>query len=174
MIVAVLDRLVVLLLKVLLSGNIKCRRKYVMENFSTLKIQVTQFVYEGIADKKITNFQNEMIPSNFDIKILDTNSGQQGGVKIAVETSVDFREPTYRIKSTVIGEFNIDSEYLEIIGKESQNKLNKMRMNQLVTALYNTLMERVRIYSGLFSLETNVEAKIPPLAVIEDGIQLNQ
>lgn len=145
-----------------------------MENFRTLKIQVTQFMYEGITDKKVTNFQKEMIPSHFDIKILDTNSGPQGGAKIAVETSVDFCEPTYRIKSTVIGEFNIDSSYLKIIGKESQDKRNEMRMNQLVTELYNILMERVRIYSGLFSLETNIEAKIPPLAVVKNGIHLHE
>jgi hypothetical protein len=144
-----------------------------MEKFKTLKIQVTRFMYEGVIDKKITNFQNEMIPSDFDIKILELNDDQSKGAKIAVKTSVDFNEPTYSIKSTVIGEFNIDGEYLNIIGRENQSQSNKTQMDRLVSALYNVLMERVRIYSGLFSLETQITAKIPPLAIIKNGIQPN-
>lgn len=144
-----------------------------MEKFKTLKIQVTRFMYEGVTDKKITNLQNEMVPSDFDIKILEINDDQSKGAKIAVKTSVNFNEPTYRIKSTVIGEFNIDGEYLNIIGRENQSQSNKTQMNQLVSALYNVLMERVRIYSGLFSLETQITAKIPPLAIIKNGIHPN-
>lgn len=142
-------------------------------NIKILETHLKKFVYEIVPNEKVTNFRSEKIPSDFSLKILDTDVSKSKSIKIGASAKVSFAEATYLISGEVVGEFIIDATYLETMGKSSQDEISKKKMDKLVEAIYNILMERIRIYSGLFSLEPGKDVKVPPLEITSGGIQQN-
>lgn len=137
-------------------------------HIETIEMHLDKFHYQTLDQQK--GFKSEKIPSDFKVTLTNDQPDAKQMIEVQAKATIDFVEQTYRVAAVSTGRFKLEARYLKIMGQAKTNAKAKSEMDALVKVLYETLMERVRIYSGLFSMDRGQTPAIPPLAVLEDGI----